>query len=33
VNPFGFVRLLRNGRPLACLSLSSAISDVCHGAR
>ena len=31
VSPFGFLRLFRSGRELACLALASTISDVCDG--
>ena len=31
INPFGFLRLFRSGRELACLALASAISDFADG--
>ena len=31
ISPFRFMRLLRSGRELCCLTLASTISDVCHG--
>ena len=31
IGPFRFMRLLRSGRELCCLTLASTISDVCHG--
>jgi hypothetical protein len=31
LNPLGFTRLLTSGRPLACLTLASTLSDVCDG--